>query len=156
MLVQKFDTKLIVNRPLAEVWDFFSQPANLARLSPASAGIRIVSPGPEQKMYPGIIVHLQMGPIPGLRLSWYSEITQIKEQAYFIDDQIAGPFSLWHHEHHFRAIDDQRTEMHDILHYRVPLGPLGLIANWLFVRRQIQGIFDYRAKAVSELLGAVE
>ncbi|MEM7571841.1 MAG: SRPBCC family protein [Bacteroidota bacterium] len=156
MFVRKFSTKLVVKCPLAEVWDFFSQPANLARLSPPTAGIRIVSPEPEQSIYPGIVVHLQMGPIPGLRLSWYSEITQIREQAYFIDDQIAGPFSLWHHEHHFRAIDEQTTEMHDILHYRVPLGPLGVIANWLFVKRQIKGIFTYRAQAISELLGPVD
>ncbi|MEO0788962.1 MAG: SRPBCC family protein [Bacteroidota bacterium] len=134
----------VVEHPREKVWNFFSQPHNLSRLSPKDAGVVIVSPQPGILMYTGIIVHLKMGPSWAPKLHWHSKITQIQAPDYFIDEQLSGPFAQWHHEHRFVAIDDNRTEIIDILHYAPPFGPIGALANWLFVRRQLEQVFKYR------------
>jgi ligand-binding SRPBCC domain-containing protein len=72
---------------------------------------------------------------------------------YFIDQQRFGPYTLWHHQHHFKAIPGG-VEMTDIVHYRIPLGLLGDLANWLFVKKKLESIFQYRYKAVEELFGS--
>ena len=88
----------------------------------------------------------------GIPLYWMTEITQVAENKYFIDEQRFGPYSFWHHQHHFNAIEGG-VEMMDIIHYKIPLWILGDLANVLFVKKQVEGIFDYRYKRVEELFG---
>ena len=83
-------------------------------------------------------------------MNWVTEITQIRKHEFFIDDQRVGPYALWHHQHHFKAVEGG-TEMTDILHYQVPFGPIGSIVNWLFVERMIEKIFKYREAAVEKV-----
>jgi ligand-binding SRPBCC domain-containing protein len=71
---------------------------------------------------------------------------------YFIDEQRFGPYSLWHHQHHFKTIDGG-VEMTDIVHYKVPFWFLGDIANFIMVKSQLNKIFQYRFKAVEEKFG---
>jgi ligand-binding SRPBCC domain-containing protein len=91
-------------------------------------------------------------PVAGIPLYWMTEITQVKDRTYFIDEQRFGPYSLWHHQHHFKEIPGG-VEMTDIIHYKNPLGILGRIANALFVKNKLKTIFDYRFKKVEELFG---
>ncbi len=81
-----------------------------------------------------------------------TEITQVSENKYFIDEQRFGPYKFWHHQHHFREIDGG-TEMNDILTYGLPMGMLGRIANGLFVANKLQQIFEYRKRKVVDLFG---
>ncbi len=99
-------------------------------------------------MYSGIAIQYKVSPFPGFTTDWVTEITHIKELHYFVDDQRVGPFALWHHQHHFEAIDEQHTLMKDILHYQAPFGFLGTIADWLFVHRQVKQIFRHREEAI--------
>jgi len=46
--------------------------------------------------------------------------------------------------------------MTDIVHYLLPLGPLGWVARKLFVERQLEGIFDYRSKVCEERFGKIK
>lgn len=69
-----------------------------------------------------------------------------------MDEQRSGPYALWHHQHHFKAIKGG-VQMTDILTYALPLGPLGVIANKLLVKKQLDNIFDYRRKAIDDLFG---
>jgi len=85
-------------------------------------------------------------------LFWMTEITQVQEGQFFVDEQRVGPYTLWHHQHHFKPIPGG-VEMTDLIHYRVPLGWIGDFANWLFVRRQLEGIFNYRWKKLEEVFG---
>ena len=101
-------------------------------------------------MYPGQIIEYTVKPLLGIPLYWMTEITHVEEGKYFVDEQRFGPYSLWHHQHHFREVPGG-VEMTDIVHYKIPLWILGDIANALFVRKQLQGIFDYRFKKVEEL-----
>jgi ligand-binding SRPBCC domain-containing protein len=69
-----------------------------------------------------------------------------------VDEQRKGPYSLWHHQHHFKAIEGG-VEMTDIVHYKNPLGILGRMANVLLVKKKLEHIFDYRVKKVEERFG---
>jgi ligand-binding SRPBCC domain-containing protein len=113
-------------------------------------GFYIISKHHGAKMYPGQIIEYTVKPLFGIPLYWMTEITHVEEGKYFVDEQRFGPYSLWHHQHHFREVPGG-VEMTDIVHYKIPLWILGDIANALFVRQQLQGIFDYRYKKVEEL-----
>jgi ligand-binding SRPBCC domain-containing protein len=76
----------------------------------------------------------------------------VQEHLFFVDEQRFGPYRLWHHQHLFRKIDGG-VEMTDIVHYKNPLWFLGDLANWLFVKKKLRHIFDYRFKKVEELFG---
>lgn len=103
-------------------------------------------------MYAGQIIEYKVRPVAGIPVYWMTEITQVKDREYFIDEQRFGPYALWHHQHHFRPIPGG-VEMTDIVHYKNPLGFLGRLANRLFVARKLEHIFQYRYKKVEELFG---
>lgn len=138
--------------PLAQAWDFFSKPDNLVKITPASMSFRIISQHHGEVMYPGQVIEYKVKPVAGIPMYWMTEITHVADQRYFIDEQRFGPYSLWHHQHHFRAVDGG-TEMTDIVHYKLPLGWLGTLAHSIFVKRQLQQIFDYRFERVETLFG---
>jgi ligand-binding SRPBCC domain-containing protein len=81
-----------------------------------------------------------------------TEITNVEDQKYFVDEQRFGPYGMWHHQHHFKAIDGG-VEMTDIVHYKLPLFFLGDIANVILVKSQLRGIFNYRYQAVDAKFG---
>ncbi len=137
---------------LDEAWAFFSNPANLQAITPDGMGFTIISKHHGDVMYAGQLIEYKVRPLAGIPLYWMTEITQVKDRAYFIDEQRFGPYSLWHHQHHFREIPGG-VEMTDIVHYRNPLGILGRIANALFVKQKLKTIFDFRYKKVEELFG---
>jgi ligand-binding SRPBCC domain-containing protein len=146
-----FEQKVPIS--LQEAWDFFSSPLNLAKITPKSISFVITSDyTADTKMYEGMLISYKVSPLLGIKMDWMTEITYVKEGEYFIDDQRFGPFSLWHHEHHFKTIEGG-VLMTDKLTYAVPFGFLGQIANALVVAKQTQDIFDYREKAVEEMFG---
>lgn len=140
-----------VPRSISETWDFFSRPENLEKLTPPGVKFDIRSPVAGVEMYEGMILQYRVTPFPGFSADWLTEITRIKHHDHFIDDQRVGPFALWHHQHFFRALDGSTTEMKDIIHYQAPLKFLGSIADRLFVRRQVEGIFSAREQAIRRL-----
>ena len=103
-------------------------------------------------MYAGQVIEYNLSPLKGITVYWMTVITQVNEGVYFIDEQRVGPYSLWHHQHHFREIEGG-VEMTDIVHYKLPFWFLGDIANSLFVKKQLNDIFNYRFKKVEELFG---
>lgn len=134
-------------------WDFFSSPANLAKITPDQMGFIITSNFENgQKMYPGQIITYKVSPALGIKLNWMTEITHVVENQFFVDEQRFGPYAMWHHQHHFKVINGG-VEMTDIVDYVLPFGVLGTIANVLFVKKQLKTIFDYRLKAVEDLFG---
>ncbi|MES2774130.1 MAG: SRPBCC family protein [Bacteroidota bacterium] len=138
--------------PLEKAWDFFSQPGNLQQITPESMGFKVLSKYHGDIMYPGQIIEYKVRPVAGIPLYWMTEITHVSEGKYFVDEQRFGPYTMWHHQHHFKAIDGG-TEMIDIVHYKLPLWFLGDIAHSLFVKKQLHNIFDFRYKKAVELFG---
>lgn len=139
---------------LEKAWDFFSSPANLAAITPANMGFQIRSKYHGTRMYPGQIIEYTVKPLLGIPLYWMTEITHVEEGKFFVDEQRFGPYSLWHHQHHFREVPGG-VEMTDIIHYKIPFWILGDLANALIVRRQLQQIFDYRYQKVLALFPPV-
>ena len=138
--------------PLDEAWDLFSSPDNLKEITPSYMNFRVLTKSESEKMFAGQIITYTVSPILGIPLFWMTEITHVRERDYFVDEQRFGPYALWHHKHFFREIHGG-VEMTDLLDYKLPLGFLGSIAHTLFVRRQIESIFDYRSKALIERFG---
>ncbi len=138
---------------LETAWDFFSKPDNLKEITPKNLGFNIVSKHHGTKMYAGQIIEYTVRPILGIPLYWMTEITHVADHQYFVDEQRFGPYSMWHHQHHFKAIEGG-VEMTDIVHYKLPLWFLGDIANTIMVKAQLRGIFNHRYKAVDERFGS--
>ena len=136
---------------IEEAWDFFQNPGNLATITPDYMGFNILSKVPDQ-MYPGLFIDYKVSPLLGIKMNWTTEITHVDGPHYFVDEQRVGPYSIWHHEHHFKAIPGG-VEMLDRVSYKIPLGILGKLAHPIIVRPKLEEIFDYRFKKVEELFG---
>ncbi|WP_025761579.1 SRPBCC family protein [Dyadobacter tibetensis] len=137
---------------LAQAWEFFSSPLNLKEITPAYMDFTVLSRHQGSKMYPGQIINYTVKPILGIPLQWTTEITQVVEQQYFIDEQRFGPYAFWHHQHRFTPIPGG-TLMEDLLHYKIPFGPIGALVDRLYIHQQVQDIFAYRTKVLTERFG---
>ncbi|WP_207495094.1 SRPBCC family protein [Aridibaculum aurantiacum] len=137
---------------LQEAWDFFSRPDNLADITPNDMGFVVRSTSHSKEMYPGQLIEYTVRPLFGIPVYWMTEITHVQEPVYFVDEQRYGPYSLWHHQHHFKEIPGG-VEMTDIVHYKIPFWFIGDIANTLLVRKKLQQIFDFRKQAVEQRFG---
>jgi ligand-binding SRPBCC domain-containing protein len=134
---------------MEHAWNFFSSPGNLNEITPADMTFHITSEIPDT-MYEGLIITYMVKPLLNIPLNWVTEITHIREHSYFVDEQRKGPYRMWHHEHHFKAVEGG-VLMTDILHYDVGKGIFGRIASWLFVDKRIREIFAFREKKLQEL-----
>ena len=137
---------------LDNAWNFFSNPANLQAITPQNLGFKIVSEHRGDEMYAGQVIEYKVRPVLNIPLYWMTEITHVVDKKYFVDEQRFGPYSLWHHQHHFKEIPGGAA-MTDIVHYKLPFWFLGDIADSLFVKKQLKDIFDYRVKKVEEMFG---
>jgi ligand-binding SRPBCC domain-containing protein len=137
-----------------EAWNFFSNPRNLQKITPENMGFNITSEFFKQKMYAGQIITYIVRPMLGIKMNWMTEITQVKDKEFFIDEQRVGPYKIWHHQHHFKAIDGG-VEMTDIIDYVVPLGFLGRLVEPILVRKKLKEIFDYREIKMDEMFGVI-
>ena len=134
------------------IWNFISRPENLKLITPRQMGFEIVTPELPETMYPGMIIEYRVSPIQGFRQRWVTEISYIREGQYFVDEQRVGPYALWHHEHFIEPIKGG-VLMKDIVSYKMPFGPIGILAHTLFVRRKLEAIFEYRKEAMESRFG---
>lgn len=137
-----------IQASIETVWEFFSSPENLKTITPPHLGFQVLSKKHSDKMYAGELIEYTVKPVLDIPLYWMTEITQVVPLKYFIDEQRYGPYSFWHHQHHFKEVDGG-VEMTDIVHYKIPFWFLGDIVNSLLVKGQLKKIFDYR-KEVTE------
>ena len=138
-----------IKTEMAEAWNFFSSPKNLQVITPPYLGFQIQGELPE-KMYPGLFISYKVSPILGIKLNWTTEITHVNEPHYFVDEQRVGPYTIWHHEHHFLQKEDG-IEMTDIVSYKLPFGFLGRLVQPFLVAPKLNEIFAFRFKKVDEL-----
>ncbi|MEQ8324340.1 MAG: SRPBCC family protein [Vicingaceae bacterium] len=138
---------------IEKVWDFISSPANLKVITPDYMGFDITSEDLPNKMYPGMIISYKVSPLMGIKTNWVTEITQVRDKEFFIDEQRVGPYALWHHQHHIEA-NSSGVLMKDIVSYQPPFGFIGAIANSLIIEKKLKEIFDYRQVAIIERFDA--
>ncbi len=152
MKVYKKETIQHINASIEECWTFFSSPKNLQKITPETMGFQITDYD-GKSMYAGQIIQYKVSPLAGLKLSWTTEITFVKDKEYFIDEQRFGPYALWHHKHFFEPTENG-VKMTDVVHYALPLGFLGRIMNTLVVKNKLKEIFDYRVVKVNEIFNS--
>ena len=134
-----------------EAWAFLSNPKNLKIITPDYMSFDMITKT-DRPLYTGQILQYIVTPLLGIKTKWVSEITHIEDKKYFVDEQIYGPYSLWHHKHFIKEIDGG-VEMEDIIDYKIPLGILGQLVHPFLVKPKLEEIFSYRQKKLIELFG---
>lgn len=132
-----------------QVWAFFATPVNLNQLTPPGLRFEIVGEVPVT-LFAGQVIRYRISPLPGVWLNWVTEISRVDAGTLFIDEQRAGPYKLWRHEHRF-VPENGGVRMFDHVTYEVGWGPLGALAELLWVKSQLQQIFAYRRRRVTEI-----
>lgn len=147
MAFYQFEKEQEINASIDEVWDFISSPKNLKEITPSYMGFDIISKNSTEVMYPGMIISYVVRPLMNIKTKWVTEITQVKNKEYFVDEQRVGPYKIWHHQHILIPIKNG-VLMKDIISYQPPFGVLGRIANTLFIKKKLNEIFEYRCIAL--------
>ncbi len=145
-----YHSEIWLPRPVAEVFEFFSNAGNLQELTPPWVQFSILTPGPIS-MHPGSLIDYRIK-IHGIPLRWRTEITEWEPGIRFVDEQRKGPYRLWRHEHRFESLRDG-TLMTDTVHYAVYGGAL---IHALFVKADVERIFNYRRERMEALFGAID
>jgi len=138
--------------PTETIWEFISQPKNLSVITPPHMKFVITNPQTDDKMYAGQIITYRVHPIKGFKTNWVTEIKYVADGHYFVDEQLFGPYKLWHHKH-FIVAQNNGTLMTDIVHFKIPFGFLGHIAYKLLIKRQLTDIFRFRESKLNALFG---
>ncbi|RPH96159.1 hypothetical protein EHM69_02080 [candidate division KSB1 bacterium] len=146
MKLYTLERSQVICASLNDVWQFFSDPHNLAKLTPPDLNL-VVPEDTLHHVHPGMIITYRVRPVAGISATWVTEITHVIDQQLFVDEQRFGPYRFWHHQHHFREVDEG-VEVRDIVHYSLPLGPLGSFAHSVLIKTRLKEIFDYRADAI--------
>lgn len=134
---------------MEKAWTFFSSPANLNLITPPEMKFEILVDLPAE-VHAGLMIHYRIRPMLNIPMRWTTEITAVEKHQFFIDEQIQGPYRVWHHEHHFREVEGG-VWMTDKLSYDVGWGVFGWLAGKLWVDKQVQQIFEYRREKLEDL-----
>ena len=145
----KYSQKLPIN--LNEAWDFLSSPNNLELITPKSMDFNIID-WDKKEAYPGQIIQYTVRPILGIKINWVTEITQVRDKEFFIDEQRFGPYTFWHHKHFIKEIEGG-VIMEDVIHYKPPFGFIGVLLNFFFINSKLNSVFKYRELELIKTFG---
>ena len=143
-----FHTELWLPRQPEEIFSFFADARNLEVLTPPRLKFEIVTPGPVT-MRVGALIDYRLR-VHGIAIRWRTEIAEWDPPRRFVDVQLRGPYTLWHHTHTFEN-HAGGTRCIDVVRYR-PRG--GTLIDWLFVRRDLERIFAFRGEMLARMFGA--
>jgi len=141
-------TSTVINKPLSEVFEFFSNAENLNKITPPDMQFKILTPLPII-IKKGTLIDYKIK-VNGIPLNWQTEITEFEVNKRFIDKQLKGPYRVWIHEHTFEE-KDGKTIMNDHVQFLSPGWFLEPIINKLFIEKKVKGIFAYREKILTNL-----
>jgi len=151
--MHSIQTKQILNASLSDVWKFISTPENLKLITPDYMDFTILNKEKTGEMYEGQIIEYTVKPIFSIPVRWITEITQVRQPDYFVDEQRFGPYKFWHHKHFLKEYKNG-VIMEDLIHYSLSLGPVGVALNNIYIHRQLKAIFDFRAKKLNEIFNS--
>ena len=141
-----FHSEQWLDRPLEEVFAFFSDARNLEAITPRQLNFRILTPGPI-RLEAGARIDYQLT-LYGVPVKWATLIERWEPPHEFVDVQLRGPYKIWRHTHRFLA-EGKGTRMIDDVAYELPLGPLGRMVEALWARREVSRIFAYRTEVIT-------
>ena len=139
----------VIPAPIERVWAYFATPLNLNEMTPPDMAFAFVQGG-DEAMYAGQIIAYKVAILPGVRVRWLTQITHVESGRCFIDEQRAGPYQLWIHEHRFEPLTNG-VRMTDHVTYALPFGPLGDLVHAIYIRQRLKNIFDYRCEKVKTI-----
>ena len=148
-MIYTLQREQIIPASIERVWDYFATPRNLNEMTPPDMDFEFIHGG-DEPMYAGQIIAYKVAILPGVRVRWLTQITHIEQNYRFIDEQRAGPYRLWIHEHRFEPLSGG-VRMFDQVTYGLPFGPLGNLVHTLYVGKRLEYIFDYRREKVKAL-----
>lgn len=148
MKIYHLESSQTVQAPLVKVFEFFSKPENLEKLTPSNLKFRILTPSPIS-MEKGRLIEYAIQ-ISGFSQRWTTLITEFDPPHRFVDECLKGPYSMWHHTHEFQSVKEG-TLIVDKVRYIMPFGFLGRWIHFLFVRFQLKHIFKYRKSIIQKL-----
>ena len=151
MKIYQYNSKQKLPISVDEAWNLLSNPNNLQKLTPSYLGMITIS-GAERPLYAGQFIQYLVTPFLGIKTKWVTEITNVVDKVYFVDEQRFGPYALWHHTHFINEIEGG-VEMEDIINYKVPFGILGQLVHPFLVKPKLNEIFEFRRKALIEMFG---
>jgi len=142
-----FESKLVIDKPIYEVFEFFCKAENLQKLTPPTLNFKILTELPiEMKKGSRIDNRIKLYGVP---VKWKTEITKWDPPFEFEDTQLKGPYKLWKHRHIFKDLGD-KTEMTDIVEYNPKGFPFNTILDKLIVKKEIEKIFNYRTEKINQ------
>lgn len=144
-----FERTQILPISLESAWNFFSNPANLVKITPPDMDFRITSPV-QSGIYAGQIITYTVRPLFRVAVNWTTEITHVEEPNFFVDEQRFGPYRFWHHQHRFREFEGG-VEVYDLVHYLLLHDQLAGLVNRFIVAPRLRRIFDFRSTALTKL-----
>tara|TARA_B100000427_G_scaffold329091_2_gene344046 strand:- start:125 stop:583 length:459 start_codon:yes stop_codon:yes gene_type:complete len=139
----------IIDADIEQVWNFFSNPKNLEELTPKNMKFEIKNTD-DTSMYAGKLIAYNITPLARIPMTWVTEITQHKQQDYFIDEQRFGPYKFWHHLHKFIE-EEGKTKMIDEVSFAYYGGFIGDLVQHSLITKRIKDIFQFRTKKISDL-----
>lgn len=147
--IYRLSRRQVLPASIEKVWEFFSVPENLNEITPPDLYFEILS-GAGERAYSGQLIEYRIQFLPPFRSRWLTEITQLQEPTFFVDEQRLGPYRFWQHQHIFNPVEDG-TEIIDRVTYQLPFGVLGDLVHRLWVKQRLEEIFDFRAEQVGRL-----
>lgn len=136
----RFQRSVHIGAPPEEVYAWHARPGAFERLVPPWERVRLLSrtgsiaDGDEAQL------EMRLGPLP---LRWRARHRDHVPGRQFADEQVGGPFARWRHTHRFLPAE-AGTRLEDDIEYAPPLGPLGALADAVFIRRTMARMFAYR------------
>ena len=139
----------VINSPMDDVFDFFSKPENLKTITPAKLSFNILTPTPIV-MEKGTVIDytIRLFLIP---IHWRTLITKYNPPYEFVDEQIKGPYNFWHHTHKFKKVDGG-VEISDKVIYSIPMGIIGSVLYFIWIKRDLEKIFLHRKEVIENIL----
>jgi len=146
----KLSNKQFLPVSLKSAWLFFSNPKNLQVITPDDLDFRITSIDGE-KAYTGQIITYSIKLNKIIKMNWVTEITHLKENEYFVDEQRFGPYKMWHHIHKFEEVEGG-VLMTDIVYFKLPFPLFSTIAYKIYVKKNLKNIFTHRETQLESLI----
>jgi ligand-binding SRPBCC domain-containing protein len=147
--LQTLEREQLLPLPPQEAFEFFADALQLEAITPPWLHFRVLTQAPIP-MRAGAEIEYRLR-LHGLPVRWLTRIEAWEPGRRFVDLQLRGPYSVWHHTHLFNP-HSEGTEMRDLVRYALPLGALGRVAGGAFVRRDLERIFDFRRDAIAARL----
>lgn len=141
--------KLTLDLPIEKTFDFFADAGNLEQITPPELKFRITTPQPIN-IKKGTLIDYKLK-LRGFPISWQTLISEWNPPYAFTDEALKSPYKQWIHRHTFTENINGGTDIIDEVRYRLPFEPFGDLMHW-YVKRELDYIFDYRQKTVSQIL----